>query len=115
MWPRGQLGRSSHGVHLLRASACVSFCALPRPAPSRSIKYVTAQAAQELLAQRGKGRSRAALPLRHLKAWTTRNTKGNEEEKEEEEVETVVTANASSQRGLQHAHALRVIVLAGDF
>ena len=41
--------------------------------------------------------------------------KETKEEKEEKKGETVVTANASGKRGLQHAHALRVIVLAGDF
>ena len=41
--------------------------------------------------------------------------KETKEEKEEKKGETVVTANASSQRGLQHAHALRVLLLAGDF
>ena len=40
--------------------------------------------------------------------------KETKEEKEEKKGETVVTANASGKRGLKHAHALRVLLFAGD-
>ena len=90
VWPRSLRLRRRHvaaraaGALLPRrapaaaAAPCMSLCTLPCPAPSRSIKVFTARLHRTAAHHGGKGGSRAALPLRHLKTWTTRNAKGNE-------------------------------------